>query len=291
MTIATAALLRLLWTKRCKKPCCCVGEDGIALMAMQSPCDSTKSPPLPCQYALESASEGQAPSIADVWHSSADRLSEGPGRSPVVLEKELGTGGFGTVWQGQWMHSAVAVKKFKMTEKGVQDVMHKFDREVKTLRALRHPNICSFFDTCLVDGALAIVLELLTGGTLGEYLGIRKSLVEPSGSIELSDSSTDTEGEALAPRGQAAPNRPWGWSGVPPGELLRLAKDVALGLHYLHVNNVTHLDVKLGNVMVHHGQAKLCDFGFSTLKTATAAAEQQLSRTFSSGGHGAISSS
>ena len=282
MSIATAALLRLLWTKRCRKPCCRCGEDGIALMAMQSPCDSTKSSPVPCQPALESRSEG--PSPADVCHSSADRLSEGPGRSPVVLEKELGTGGFGTVWQGQWMHSAVAVKKFKMTEKGVQDVMHKFDREVKTLRALRHPNICSFFDTCLVDGALAIVLELLTGGTLGEYLGIRKgtSHVEPAGLIEFSDSSTDTKGEALAPRGQAAPNRPGGWRGVPPGELLRLAKDVALGLHYLHVNNVTHLDVKLGNVMVHHGQAKLCDFGISTLQTATAAAEQQLSRTFSS---------
>ena len=47
------------------------------------------------------------------------------------------------------------------------------------------------------------------------------------------------------------------WRAVPPGELLRLAKDVALGLHYLHVNNVTHQDVKLANVMVHHGQAKL----------------------------------
>lgn len=62
------------------------------------------------------------------------------------------------------------------------------------------------------------------------------------------------------------------WSAVASSELLQLAKDVALGLHYLHSNGVTHRDVKHANVMTEHGQtvrAKLCDFGLSALKTTT----------------------
>ena len=37
--------------------------------------------------------------------------------------------------------------------------LRKFRLEAKTLRTLRHPNICYFFDACLVDGKPVIVLE------------------------------------------------------------------------------------------------------------------------------------
>jgi serine/threonine protein kinase len=75
----------------------------------------------------------------------------------VELESVLGQGGFATVWRGKWMWSVVAVKVFKA---GVsEDTMRKFRSEAKTLRALRHPNICYFFDTGLLEGVPVIVLE------------------------------------------------------------------------------------------------------------------------------------
>jgi len=82
--------------------------------------------------------------------------------SSVVLESVLGHGGFATVWSGKWMWSVVAIKVFKagMSEQ----MMRKFKLEAKTLRALRHPNICYFFDTGLLNGAPVLVLECARHG-------------------------------------------------------------------------------------------------------------------------------
>lgn len=52
---------------------------------------------------------------------------------------------------------------------------------------------------------------------------------------------------------------------VPSEAFFRLAGDVALALHYLHLRSppVVHLDVKSSNVLLDAGRraAKLCDFG------------------------------
>jgi len=145
------------------------------------------------------------------------------------------------------------------------DALRTFRIEAKTLRTLRHPNICYFFDTCLVNGAPVIVLELLRGGTLGDYLGIRKTPSE-------------------APHASTAV-----WEAIASSELLKLAMDVASGLTYLHANGVTHRDVKRANVMVqdvdHVAHAKLCDFGISALKVGHPRAELSeaaASRSFAS---------
>jgi len=38
------------------------------------------------------------------------------GAHPIELEVELGRGGFATVWRGQWMHSKVAIKVFRVRD-------------------------------------------------------------------------------------------------------------------------------------------------------------------------------
>ena len=144
-------------------------------------------------------------------------------------------------------------------------MLRKFCVEARTLRTLRHPNICYFYDTCLVSGAPVIVLELLSGGTLGQYLGIHSA---GSGSTGTSGS---TSGSPSAPGavGPSTTHHVGDWTAIASHELLQLAEDVASGLAYLHAHGVTHRDVKLANVMVqaidHKHHAKLCDFGISTL--------------------------
>ena len=54
----------------------------------------------------------------------------------------------------------------------IDKVMGKFRIEAEALRMLRHPNICFFFDACLMRGTPGIVLELIEGGNLGSYLGL-----------------------------------------------------------------------------------------------------------------------
>jgi len=195
------------------------------------------------------------------------------GSHPVVLESVLGRGGFSTVWRGQWMLSTVAVKVF--TEVSMSEsAMRKFQMEAKTLRTLRHPNICYFFDTGILEAAPVIVLELLSGGTLGQYL----CLAGPSALAAATGTGDNEVADITAAAGASDE-----WKSIASSELLQLAKDVALGLHYLHTHGVTHRDVKNANVMIDRGQtvrAKLCDFGISALKSATH--EHGLPRSFSS---------
>jgi serine/threonine protein kinase len=121
--------------------------------------------------------------------------------------------------------------------------------------------------------------RLLNGGTLGHHLCLHAASMAGPGSREedtgCSSVCQDDEASSGAPSasGKVA-SRPRSWAAIASSELLQLATDVASGLHYLHANGVTHLDVKNANVMVDRGRAqtvraKLCDFGISFLKSAT----------------------
>ena len=110
--------------------------------------------------------------------------------------------------------------------------------------------------------------RLLNGGTLGEHLGLSATqgvalqAASPAEADEPPDCADSMTSSTCPATGK--------WGATASSELLRLAKDVALGLHYLHANGVTHRDVKNANVMIDRGQtiqAKLCDFGISSLKS------------------------
>eukprot|EP00232_Nephroselmis_pyriformis_P009064 CAMPEP_0182894726 /NCGR_PEP_ID=MMETSP0034_2-20130328/25249_1 /TAXON_ID=156128 /ORGANISM="Nephroselmis pyriformis, Strain CCMP717" /LENGTH=566 /DNA_ID=CAMNT_0025028517 /DNA_START=278 /DNA_END=1974 /DNA_ORIENTATION=- len=100
--------------------------------------------------------------------------------------------------------------------------------EIAVLKKLRHPNLLQLYEVINDVGShyVALVLEYLPGGSLGDY--VKKS----------------------APRG------------LPEEECRGYFRDVARGLQYLHFQHVVHRDIKLDNLLLtDDARVKICDFG------------------------------
>jgi eukaryotic-like serine/threonine-protein kinase len=88
----------------------------------------------------------------------------------LLLERELGSGGMGTVWLARncALDSHVAVKVLHAHGGGQADVARqRFEREARGLARLDHPHIVRIFDFGItIDGEPYIVMELLRGEDL-----------------------------------------------------------------------------------------------------------------------------
>lgn len=91
----------------------------------------------------------------------------------VVLGNELGTGRFGTVYQGKW-HGDVAVKILNMNYLEDEKTLEQFKMEVATFRKTRHENLILFMGACMKPPKLAIVTSLSKGNTLYTHIHLRK---------------------------------------------------------------------------------------------------------------------
>ena len=166
------------------------------------------------------------------------------------IERVLGQGSFGITYLASVkMQGAlgsidaqvkVAIKEFFMKEingregttvtsgsKGglFADYRKKFVREATNLSRLRHPNIIQVLECFEANNTVYYAMEYLDGGSLDDLIARRH--------------------------------------GLPETEALGYVRQVADALAYMHAQNVLHLDLKPGNVMLHQGKAVLIDFGLS----------------------------
>ena len=140
----------------------------------------------------------------------------------------LGEGGFSTVYVGHCVGSKVAVKVPKAYSPSLE-------LEAETLTQLRHPCICAFMGMMMHEGRLAIVLEHLEGGSLDRFLQLH------------------------APAGERR--------AISFGLRMRMAREAASGIAFLHARGCVHRDVKPANILItadYH--AKIADFGISQHK-------------------------
>ena len=140
-------------------------------------------------------------------------------------EDIVGEGAYSTVHVGHWLGTKVAVKVPRTHGPSL-------DLEAETLTQLRHPCICRFMGTMLHKNRLAIVMEYLEGGPLDRFLQLD---VPPPQRRALSF-----------------------------GLRIRMAREAASGLAFLHARGYVHRDIKPANILItadYH--AKIADFGIS----------------------------
>jgi len=84
-------------------------------------------------------------------------------RDKLKLRGELGRGGFGTVFKGEWLHTAVAVKVIPKEQVTARDILT-FKNELKILLSVRHENCIQFYGAVIEENTpLMLVLERMHG--------------------------------------------------------------------------------------------------------------------------------
>lgn len=148
---------------------------------------------------------------------------------PYEIVSVIGAGGMGEVYRAldTRLDRAVAIKVLLPHMAERADVRERFEREARTIANLNHPHICVLYDVGRQDGVDYLVMEFL-------------------------------EGETLAQRLLKGP--------LPLEEVLPYAAEIADALDKAHSKNITHRDLKPGNIMLTKSGTKLLDFGLAKLK-------------------------
>jgi eukaryotic-like serine/threonine-protein kinase len=151
-----------------------------------------------------------------------------------LIERRIGSGGFGTVyeaWDGR-LERPVAVKAI---DSGGSAGCDRVLREAQAAARLNHPGIVTLYEMGEEDGSALLVTELVDGDTLDRL----------SRTGELSDR-----------------------------EIGEIAADLCEALDHAHSRSVVHRDIKPQNVLVAESgggvRAKLMDFGVARLTDGAA---------------------
>jgi serine/threonine protein kinase len=150
---------------------------------------------------------------------------------------KLGHGGMGTVWRAQdeTVDREVAVKEPRvpdhLPERERANAFERMRREARAAARLDHPAVVNVHDVAVVDGRPWIVMELVTGRSLGEVL--------QEGTLGARDAA-------------------------------RIGLQVLGALEAAHAAGVLHRDVKPDNVLLgRHDRVVLTDFGIAQIEGET----------------------
>ncbi|MBM3334395.1 serine/threonine protein kinase [Candidatus Sumerlaeota bacterium] len=153
------------------------------------------------------------------------------------ITRLIGRGGMGAVFEGRdrKLDRGVAIKFILPERLETFDLMARLlESEARALASITHENAVQVYAIHRQGSNLFIVMELVRGASLAQYVGSRGPL--------------------------------------PEAQALRLAVQTARALAALHAQGMIHRDIKPENILLSEtGQAKLSDFGLATARQAMAA--------------------
>jgi len=111
-----------------------------------------------------------------------DEAQERQSPRPYEIIGEIGSGAMGEVYRARdaRLQRDVAIKVLPSVFARDPDRLVRFEREAQVLASLNHPNIAAIYGLEESDDGHALVMELVEGPTLAEYLGAALDAPVPS---------------------------------------------------------------------------------------------------------------
>lgn len=150
-----------------------------------------------------------------------------------VIEK-IGAGGMADVYKGRdtMLNRYVAIKVLKKEFREDQTFVKKFRSEAQAAAGLLNPNIVNVYDVGEDRGLYYMVMELVEGITLKEYIDRKKRLSAR--------------------------------------EVISIAIQMCSGIEEAHKHHIIHRDIKPQNIIISNdGKVKVTDFGIARMVTST----------------------
>lgn len=148
------------------------------------------------------------------------------------LSEKIGSGGMAIVYKARdkKLERYVAVKILRDEYCLDETFVERFKVEARSAASLSHANVVNIYDVGNDGRIHYIVMELLEGKTLKDYIQEKGILTNP--------------------------------------EILRISLGVALALEHAHNNHIVHRDIKPQNIIItNDGKVKVADFGIARIAT------------------------
>ena len=144
------------------------------------------------------------------------------------IQERIGRGGMADVYRAvdHKLNRPVAVKVLKKEFREDNSFVQKFQSEARAAAGLMHPNVVNVYDVGVYKGLWYMVMELVDGITLKEYISKKGRL---------------------------------SWK-----EAISVSIQVCSGIQAAHQKNIIHRDIKPQNIIISKdGKVKVTDFGIA----------------------------
>jgi len=168
-------------------------------------------------------------------------LTQGDRLGKYEIVASLGSGGMGEVYRAldPRLEREVAIKIIKPATSTAEGHARLW-REARAAASISHPNVCQLYDVGEAGDQVFLVMELLTGESLGDRLR----------------------------------NGP-----LPIEQAISIVRAILAALTALHGRQIVHRDLKPSNVFLTHEGVKLLDFGLARSDTSVTGQDLTLTQT------------